>query len=171
MAISDFNNIFTGDQFSFDYDNMSSTSPLKTMLASGTIPSYEPYGGAVGVTGATLSTTLNSTSNVTWTNSTITATASPYTVSVTGDSFGYANAWGYNKTLKVDGDAEFNGDLKVGGVSLTERLDDIEKRLAILRPNNDLEGKWEKLKELGEQYRQLEQEILEKEKVWDILKK
>lgn len=74
-------------------------------------------------------------------------------------------------TLKVKGDADFDGDIKVQGVSLSKRLDKIEERLGILRPNNDLEGRWEKLKALGEEYRKLEKEILEGEQIWDILKK
>jgi hypothetical protein len=73
--------------------------------------------------------------------------------------------------LKVIGDADIDGDLKVQGVSLTERLDKIEERLAILRPNETLEEKWDELKELGKRYRELEKEIIEKEKVWEILKK
>jgi hypothetical protein len=54
---------------------------------------------------------------------------------------------------------------------MSDRLDAIEERLGILRPNNDLEGKWENLKALGDEYRALEKDILEKEKIWDLLKK
>lgn len=71
--------------------------------------------------------------------------------------------------LSVHGDADFDGDLRIKGISLSDRLDKIEQRLNILRPNNDLEGRWEKLKELGEQYRAMEAELKEMEKVWDIL--
>lgn len=126
-------------------------------IISGNDYSLSPSLSTTSITGG-LSTALN---GPLWTNSTITATASPY---------GYT----YNNTpgsLKVSGNAEFEGDIKIKGVNLTERLDDIEKRLGILRPNNDLEGRWEKLKELGEEYRKLEKEILEKEQVWDLLKK
>lgn len=73
--------------------------------------------------------------------------------------------------LKVNGDAEIDGDLKVKGKSLSEAIENIEKRLAILHPNKELEERWEQLKELGERYRELEKDILEKEKIWDILKK
>lgn len=76
-----------------------------------------------------------------------------------------------HRSLNVKGDAEFEGDIIVKGTSLTDRLDGIEKRLGILRPNPKLEDKWEELKELGERYRQLEQEILEKEQIWSTLKK
>lgn len=61
-------------------------------------------------------------------------------------------------------------DIILDGKSLSETLQKIEKRLAILHPNQDLEERWDDLKELGEQYRKLEQEILEKEKSWNIIK-
>lgn len=83
----------------------------------------------------------------------------------------YSNSWNITNTLNVTGDAEITGELTVQGVKLSTRLDEIEQRLAILRPNNDLENKWQELKELGEKYRELEKEILEKEQIWDTLKK
>ena len=73
--------------------------------------------------------------------------------------------------LKVNGDAEIDGDLKIKGKSLSEAIENIEKRLAILHPNEKLEEKWEELKALGERYRELEKDILEKEKIWEIIKK
>lgn len=76
-----------------------------------------------------------------------------------------------SKTLEVKGDAHFDGDIKVQGKSLVEAIENIEKRLAILHPNPELEEKWDQLKSLGDMYRELEAEILEKEKVWKILKK
>ena len=57
------------------------------------------------------------------------------------------------------------------GVKLSETLAKIEERLAILHPNPKLEDKWDELKELGKRYKELEQEIIEKEKIWTILKK
>jgi hypothetical protein len=74
-------------------------------------------------------------------------------------------------TLKVHGDANIEGELTVNGVKLTERLDKIEERLGILHPNPELEEKWENLRGLREAYLQLEKEIIEKEKMWDILKR
>ena len=50
-------------------------------------------------------------------------------------------------------------------------LEKIDERLAILHPNPELEDRWDELKELGKRYKELEQEIIEKEKVWTILKK
>ena len=74
-------------------------------------------------------------------------------------------------TLQVKGNAEFDGDIKLKGKSLNDILDKIEERLAILHPNINLEEKWEKLRELRKQYRELEADILEKEKIMEILKR
>ena len=74
-------------------------------------------------------------------------------------------------TLSVKGNADFEGEITIKGKSLTEMLDKIEERLAILHPNEKLEDKWDELKELGKRYKELEQEIIEKERVWAILKR
>lgn len=86
---------------------------------------------------------------------------------------GTTTMWNTTPTtpLKVNGDAEIDGDLKIKGKSLSEAIENIEKRLAILHPNEKLEEKWEELKALGERYRELEKDILEKEKIWETLKK
>jgi hypothetical protein len=61
-------------------------------------------------------------------------------------------------------------DIVIGGQSLTKTLAAINERLAILQPNTRLESEWEELKELGERYREMEQDLLEKARVWGILK-
>lgn len=73
--------------------------------------------------------------------------------------------------LNIQGTAIFGGDVIIKGRSLDDTLDKIEERLAILRPNPALEDKWGELKELGDKYRALEAEIIEKQKIWDILNK
>lgn len=73
--------------------------------------------------------------------------------------------------LKVVGDAEIDGKLILGGKDIGEILEKLEERLAILHPNVELEDRWEELKELGRRYKELEQDILEKEKIYSILKK
>lgn len=85
----------------------------------------------------------------------------------TFQGFGYGN----NQSLNVQGDANFEGDIKIKGKSLTESIAQIEEKLAILHPNVELEEKWEQLRNLRKQYMELENEILNKEKVWSILKK
>jgi len=63
-----------------------------------------------------------------------------------------------------------SADLQIGDRSLKEFMSKVEERLNILRPNSELESRWNDLSELGKQYRKLEAEILEKEKMWKILK-
>jgi hypothetical protein len=74
-------------------------------------------------------------------------------------------------TLQVKGDAVFEGDIKVKGKSLDKTLTKLEERLAILHPNEKLEVKWKKLRELRKQYMELEADILEKEQIMEILKR
>jgi hypothetical protein len=87
--------------------------------------------------------------------------------SITGSSWG-SNA---NVILNEKGmEIKEGGDIKIGGKSLTEAIEKIEERLGILHPNPKLEDKWEQLKELRKQYQELEKDLLEKEKMWKILK-
>jgi hypothetical protein len=103
----------------------------------------------------------------TWSiNSTTIANIGLDTSTITLTDYGYNNF-----PLDVRGDANFEGDLKIKGKSLTETLDRIEERLAILRPNEELEEKWENLRGLRKAYMELEKEIIEKEKIWEILKR
>jgi hypothetical protein len=93
---------------------------------------------------------------------------------MTNSSAGYTIATDPNlkgSSLQVKGDAEFEGDVTIKGKSIKESLEKIEEKLAILHPNEELEKKWENLRELRKQYMELEAEIIEKEKMWDILKK
>ena len=114
---------------------------------------------------------------------TSTLTYQPYTVNTSSTTYTITSGttipsnivWQNNSTvgekeLQVNGDANITGDLKIAGVSIKETLDRIEDRLAILHPNTELEQRWEKLRDLRKQYMALEKEILEKEKIWDILK-
>jgi len=80
----------------------------------------------------------------------------------------------YHTAAVIDqsGTMELKGkdaDLKINGVSLMETLRSIQDSLNILRPNKELEEKWDQLKELGQQYRQLESEFKEKQKAWETL--
>ena len=74
-------------------------------------------------------------------------------------------------TLSVKGDADFEGEVTIKGKNIADMFAKIEERLAILHPNPELEDRWDELKELAKRYKELEQEIIEKEKVWAILKK
>lgn len=69
--------------------------------------------------------------------------------------------------IKITGDA----DIMIRGVSLAETIDTIQKRLAILHPNPELEKEWDQLKQLADQYRELEKQLIEKQSAWDALKR
>jgi len=64
-----------------------------------------------------------------------------------------------------------NADIEVNGESLMEMLHRIEERLNLLTPNQELEAEWDQLRELGNQYRALENKLTEQGKMWDALKK
>jgi hypothetical protein len=148
------------------WDNSLSTSLSTDYTYSATLGT--PTSITSGGSGATLTTTTGG--GLMWGNvvgTPYTVTGAPGTISTGGNWTTYNNQPG----LRVSGDATFDGDFTIRGVKLYDRLTAIEERLGILRPNNDLEGKWEKLKALGDEYRKLEQEILEGENIWDILKK
>jgi hypothetical protein len=71
-------------------------------------------------------------------------------------------------TLSLQGK---NADIDINGKSLMKTLEGIEQRLAMLAPNPELEAEWNELKELGQAYRKLESELLEKTKMWKALQK
>ena len=146
-------------------------SPLSTSLStdySYTATLGTPTSITSGGSGATLTTTTGG--GLMWGNvgTPYTYTGAPGTLTSAGGNW---TTYNQPSIMKVECDAEFNGEVTIRGVRLDERLNAIEERLGILRPNNDLEGKWEKLKALGEEYRKLEQEILEGESIWATLKK
>lgn len=62
-------------------------------------------------------------------------------------------------------------DLVINGVSLSATLQGIQERLNILTVDPALEDKWDQLRALGEQYRKLESEILQKQHMWETLQR
>ena len=88
-----------------------------------------------------------------------------YTTAITGAANGMS--WTQPApTLKLNGE---DADIEINGVSLTKTLQSLQDRLNILRPNAELESRWEELRQVRERYQQLEQEILEKERAWSAL--
>lgn len=75
----------------------------------------------------------------------------------------------------INNDGQLNligedADISIDGMSLKTAITEIQQRLNILQPNTKLESEWNQLRELGEQYRKLEAEIIEKQKIWNSLK-
>ena len=83
--------------------------------------------------------------------------------------------------MNTNWDTSYSDTITIGGETLTERKlkaldglqewqEEVNKKLAILQPNSELEKEWSELRELRERYVELEKELIEKNKVWDILK-
>jgi hypothetical protein len=84
--------------------------------------------------------------------------------------------WSTANTLNVptSGRMELKGnqaDIVINDVSLNDTLISIQDRLNMLRPNRELEAEWDQLRDLGEQYRDLEKQLMEKQRAWDLLRK
>ena len=88
-----------------------------------------------------------------------TTQSSPYTY----------NTWTSNPSSKIKLDGA-DADIEINGVSLLTTMQEIQNRLNLLQPNTYLEAEWEELYALGRKYRELEQQIKEKQATWDRLK-
>jgi hypothetical protein len=96
----------------------------------------------------------------------------PYTLS-TAWGTDTITASGISTSINQSGTIELRGeeaDIIVNGVSLMDKLDTIAERLNILSVNQKLEEEWDQLRELGERYRELEQELKAKSEMWKTLK-
>ncbi len=119
------------------------------------------YSTVTAITGG-LTVTGSLPSNAVWTTS-----ASPYYMNSSINTLSSGDVLISNGKLKVNGD---DADIQIGEVSLKKFMEDVNMRLNIMQPNTKLEKDWEELRELGDQYRQLEKELIEKAQVWNILK-
>lgn len=99
-----------------------------------------------------------------------------YSISTGAGSYNWTTGTSINQvnpTVNIDKDGltmKEGADIVVGGKSLTKAIEQIEERLGILHPNPELEDRWNQLKELRRQYIEMEQDLLEKEKIMKILK-
>jgi hypothetical protein len=73
--------------------------------------------------------------------------------------------------IHVQGDAVFEGNITWQDRDMREWFESVEARLAILKPNTNLEKEWSELAELRQRYVELERDIIAKQKLFDILKK
>jgi hypothetical protein len=93
---------------------------------------------------------------------TISTTASNYSGTVLSSN-GYNNNWATigsssasQSSLSVTGDADFNGDVTIKGISILETLEKINERLAILVPDPERLEQYKALKKAYEEYKILE---------------
>lgn len=110
-----------------------------------------------------------------------TNTTPSYTINSNGISGGWSpTSWSADSIsinpsmiVKPAGKIELTGedaDIEINGASLVGMLKRIEERINILTVNADLEAEWDELRELGDQYRALEQRIKHKMETWSRLK-
>ena len=149
------------------YDSITYSSGIDTITLDPSI-----YSAIGSLTLPTTSTMSMSTGYTVGTGS----TTVPYTYTTTGTT-GINSGYSFNNNNPTTVQINTNGltmaegtDITVGGKSLTKAIEQIEERLGILHPNPELEDRWEKLKELRQQYIEMEKDILEKEKIMKILK-
>ena len=134
-----------------------------TLGGYGAVPKWSSYNidTSMGTDTISLDSSMFTTGSIT----------APYTYTTSGTS-GYTLS-SNPSTVHIDADGltmKEGADIVVGGKSLTQAIEKIEERLAILKPNTELESRWEQLKELRNQYVELERDLLEKEKIMKILK-
>jgi hypothetical protein len=106
-------------------------------------------GGNVGCSGSSGSVMINTgAGNSQWTSNNI------YTTNITsiGSSFGASR----QPPLKVHGDAEFEGKVIINGQNISEFMETISKRLAILVPDPEKLEHFEALKKAYNHYKTLE---------------
>jgi hypothetical protein len=92
---------------------------------------------------------------------------------ISAGAYTVGSAVGANWNNQLSGVLDLNGnnaDIKINGKSLVETLLALEQRLNILTPNPKLEDEWDELRELGERYRALEKQCMEKAEMWAKLK-
>jgi hypothetical protein len=90
----------------------------------------------------------------------------PYTFSAGTNTSPWFNQTTSSK-IRLDG---ADADIEVNGISLLKTMQEIQIRLNLLQPNTALEAEWQELYALGKKYRELEQQIKEKQATWDRLK-
>ena len=76
-------------------------------------------------------------------------------------------------TVNASGIVELKGesaDITINGMSLKTTLEALQERLNWMQPNTELEAEWDQLRELGDRYRELEQQCREKSQMWKKLK-
>lgn len=83
-----------------------------------------------------------------------------------GDSVDTVTSALSNSTLTLNGE---NADILIGDKSLLQILNGIEQRLGILHPKPELESRYQQLRELAEQYREMAKDLESRERVWKIL--
>jgi hypothetical protein len=115
------------------------------------------------------STYATSYGNITINNAVTAATAATTYTPIWTTAATMPNAMSVGQSGRVDLKGA-DADITINGVSLAATLKLIQDRLGLLVPNLELEGQFDELRALSEQYQKLEAECREKMRVWNTLK-
>lgn len=121
-------------------------------IVAGSIGTITAIGGGTGTTVLGNIGTYGATP--TWTNATTDFGQAPMSINPTGK-------------IELRGES---ADITINGTSLKATLEALQERLNWMQPNTKLEAEWDQLRELGDRYRELEQQCREKSQMWTKLK-
>jgi hypothetical protein len=146
---------------------------LEDILAEWNLDEEKGYETATSVIGPVTLDLSNTLSNVSLTSpytytSSVNLGAFPNTIYTTSGTA--SSPWSVQRTspkIRLDGE---DADIEINGVSLWKTMQEISNRLNIMQTNPELETEWAELRELGEQYRKLEQHIKDKQATFDRIK-
>jgi hypothetical protein len=146
---------------------------LEDILAEWNLDEEKGYETATSVIGPVTLDLSNTLSNVSLTSpytytSSVNLGAFPNTIYTTSGTA--SSPWSVQRTspkIRLDGE---DADIEINGVSLWRTMQEIANRLNIMQTNPELETEWAELRELGEQYRKLEQHIKDKQATFDRIK-
>lgn len=132
--------------------------------------SHLTSGDTISLSSLSQSNTVLSSQTMSVSAGTVTGAAYPNAITVNSGT-SISNPWApthASPKIQLNGEG---ADIEVNGKSVVALLERIEQRLNILTPNTELESEWDELRELGDQYRKLEEHIQAKMKTWEVLKK
>ena len=153
VNLEDFAKTIDDDQYEMDFGDLLTLDDSDSVIdMSGLFNSMSP---------STVTVTPGTTINVSSPNYSI--SSGTYTL---GDTITLGGETQSNQ-LTLEGE---DADLVINGRSLIDTLERLEQRMGILVPNSELESEWDELKQLGDRYRELEEQLKEKTKMWDTLK-
>lgn len=117
---------------------------------------------------------INGSNSITKHGNTVSMPLGPITSIGSGGTYLGSNGTYSTATIaplsgKIDLQGE-SADITINGTSLKATLAALQERLNWMQPNTELEAEWDQLRELGDRYRELEQQCREKSQVWTKLR-
>ena len=142
-------------------DTITISASSQTSVSGPTVTIGSNYPNTISAGGYTVSPGYGATPNA---NSTI---AGPFTFSAGPNTAPWFTQSPTSTKIWLEGE---DADIMVNGYSLVDAINNIQDRLNCLQINPALEKEWNELRALGDQYRKLEKQILDKQATWDRLK-